>query len=672
VAYFELSNLGNFFILFHFILLLYVIKMKYIRFYIIFLGLIISIQSFYAQTYKDSLLVLIKTDKEDTNKVKHLLSLSSEYKTIGLSDSALLFVNKALQLSKSTKLGSKVGWKKGIANANNTLGQLNWKLGNYPEALNNYAIAQKLFKDINNKKGIANTYNNIALIYDEQGKYAIALKNYYMALVIMEEIKYKPGIAMAISNIGNSYYTLGNDSAAFKNHYLALKIKTELNDQSGIALAHNNIGLIFDRQGSYEESLGHYIKALNLFKKLNDQYHISMMTGNIAVIYYRQKKYTEAFEMYSSSLEIKEKIGDKEGIVFATTGLGEVCIETKKYKEAKQYLEKALRLSLAIGIGDDIRDAYKNLSIVDAALGNYKDALKNNQLYMAYKDSLMNEQTIEQSTQAAMQYDFDKKEATTKFEHDKKIVTLEAENKLQSQQRIFLILFIVVAIVLLVFAKRAYDNKKKIAEFMSSESHRKEVLLQEVHHRINNNLQIISSLLTLQANSAENEKLTEYLKQSQNRIQSLSVLHELLYQNDSPLQINMHDYLNKVLDFHRDVLNGASVKVDIKTSVDPAIFPTKLAVPLALIVNELVTNSIKYAFNAANNGQINISLLPIENEKNKWKLSVSDSGKGLPMDTNFRKDSLGLRLVTIMVKQIKGDLIKSNTPGATFEMFFVS
>ncbi len=81
------------------------------------------------------------------------------------------------------------------------------------------------------------------------------------------------------------------------------------------------------------------------------------------------------------------------------------------------------------------------------------------------------------------------------------------------------------------------------------------------------NNQIISSLLTLQANSAENEKLTEYLKQSQNRIQSLSVLHELLYQNDSPLQINMNDYLNKVLDFHRDVLRSSSLKVDKLTSV---------------------------------------------------------------------------------------------------------
>lgn len=91
--------------------------MKGIRLYIVFLCCVFLIRSTFAQTYKDSLLTFIKTDKEDTNKVKHLLSLSIEYKTIGSSDSALLFANIALSLSKSAKLD----WKKGIANANNTL-----------------------------------------------------------------------------------------------------------------------------------------------------------------------------------------------------------------------------------------------------------------------------------------------------------------------------------------------------------------------------------------------------------------------------------------------------------------------------------------------------------------------------------------------------------------------
>jgi two-component sensor histidine kinase len=97
-------------------------------------------------------------------------------------------------------------------------------------------------------------------------------------------------------------------------------------------------------------------------------------------------------------------------------------------------------------------------------------------------------------------------------------------------------------------------------------------------------------------------------------------------------------------------------------------FGTRTSVPLALILNELVTNSIKYAFSEGGDGYIKVSLT--EQEQEKWSLKVSDSGKGLPEDTGFRANSLGLRLVTIMTKQLKGTLTKSNSPGATFEIAF--
>jgi two-component system, sensor histidine kinase PdtaS len=301
---------------------------------------------------------------------------------------------------------------------------------------------------------------------------------------------------------------------------------------------------------------------------------------------------------------------------------------------------------------------------------NDKQELAHYKTFVSLRDSMYNEENLRASAAAELNYTFDKKEAATKFQNDKIIYKLEADNKLHKQQRWFLLIAIALVLGLLYVAKRAYDNKKTIAEFMSTESDRKEVLLQEVHHRINNNLQIISSLLTLQANSAENTKLQEYLLQSQNRIQSLSVLHELLYQNNSPLQVNMHEYITKVLDYHKDILSTLPANINIDIEVTSTNFATKIAVPVALIINELVTNSIKYAFANTTVGTITITLLPVTNEPNQWQLYVSDTGKGLPQDNEVRKDSLGLRLVTIMAKQIKGTLTKSNTPGATFSIVF--
>jgi two-component system, sensor histidine kinase PdtaS len=257
-----------------------------------------------------------------------------------------------------------------------------------------------------------------------------------------------------------------------------------------------------------------------------------------------------------------------------------------------------------------------------------------------------------------------------RFETEKseeKIGLLEEE---KHRTRLFFGIFIVLAAVGLFFAWRAYSNKKKVAEFMASENHRKEVLLEEVNHRINNNLQIISSLLSLQANSADDERLKDYLQQSQNRIQSLASLHELLFMNDSSLKINMRDYLEKVLVYHKDILSTLQGKVRLELNVANDQFPPQVAVPVALIVNELVTNSLKYAFADGKDGQLNVSLLHRSDHNENWLLCVSDSGKGLPADDKFRKDSLGLRLVNLMTKQMKGVLTKSNSPGATFEITF--
>jgi len=624
-------------------------------------------QSTYAQSYIDSLVTVLKTGKEDTNRVNNLLSLGSEYKFNGQYDSSLIYYNKALTLAKKLTVNHKKGWKKGIANAHNTIGLVCWQTGEYGKALSNYFKAQKIFTEIDDKKGLAYTHNNIGLIYEEQGNYPAALKCYLDALKIMNSIGFKRGIAMAHSNMGNIYYNLNNDSAAFSNHFKALKIKKQINDVNGIALAYNNIGLIYDRQGKYDQSLYNYFKALHLFEQLKDKNFSSMIHNNIGIVYYRQKKYQEAYQLFSKSLVVKEEIGDKQGILSSYISLAEVCIDTRAFKDAEMYLKKALKLSLEIGTKDDVRDTYKDFYLLYNELGDYKNALENHTRYVLYKDSILNEETIQETTRIELQTEFEKKELVTKTRHDKKVLRLEAANKLFVQQRAFFIAIIVIVIALLVVAKRAYDNKKRIAEFTSNESHRKDVLLQEVHHRINNNLQIISSLLTLQANSAENEKLTEYLLQSQNRIQSLSVLHDLLYQNNSPLQINMREYLNKVLDFHRDVIQNTFQKVSIELNLADVSFETKKAVPIALIVNELVTNAIKYAFDENSVGKISIDLSLFDTT---WVLKIADSGKGLPEAVNFRSDSLGLKLTGIMAIQMKGTLKKYNDPGATFEIHF--
>jgi len=195
----------------------------------------------------------------------------------------------------------------------------------------------------------------------------------------------------------------------------------------------------------------------------------------------------------------------------------------------------------------------------------------------------------------------------------------------------------------------------------------KEVLLQEIHHRVKNNMQIISSLLSLQANHTDSEEATEVLKESRGRVKSMAMIHEKLYHTHNLSQLNMEEYLNNLV---RDILrsySNVSSNITANIDVDEIYLNIDTALPMGLIVNELVSNSIKHAF-PNGNGIITIKLKFTEEE---YILTVSDNGVGLPDDIDpFESSSLGLKLVISLSIQLDGDLSVLKDGETSFKLTF--
>ncbi len=191
----------------------------------IFLFVFASIakQAVAQQNKIDSLLTLIKTDKEDTNKVKHLNRVGKEYVELGELDNGLPYAKASLALAQN------LGYKKGISLAYHGLGVIYFSSSNYAEALKSNFSALKVRQELNDKKGIADSYNNIGLSYIEMGNYPEALKNHFAALKQREEIKDKYGITASYNNIGNIYSLQDNYPEALKNYFSALKTYKEIN-----------------------------------------------------------------------------------------------------------------------------------------------------------------------------------------------------------------------------------------------------------------------------------------------------------------------------------------------------------------------------------------------------------------------------------------------------------
>ncbi len=459
--------------------------------------LVFSLNSYSQRNKIDSLLTLLKTDMADTNKLNHLNKLAGEHVGVGNYDSSMYYANSSLTLATildkvSTDPKIKQTIKKTEAVSLNTIGAVYYYQGNYPEAVKNYGTCLKIREEIGDKKNIAISFGNIGLVLDAQGNYPEALKNYFLSLKIREKLNDSYGIADSYNNIGLIYMHQGNYPEALKHYFSSLKIKEKIDDKKGMAATYNNIGSVYSDQGNYSEALKNHFAALKIRQSINDRKGIAYSYNNIGTVYYSLGNYQEALINYMASLKIKKAIGNKAGIASSYTNIGGVFTKQKKYKEAEEYLNKAKELSKMIGYKEYLREIYSSLTELDSSRENYKGAYENHKLYVLYSDSIDNEETKKKTIQSQMTYDFEKKEAATKAEQDKKDAVALADNKRQQLFLSFLAaLAMAIGVIAIVIFRGLQQSKKakKVIELQRDEiSQQKETvehqkLLVEEHQK---------------------------------------------------------------------------------------------------------------------------------------------------------------------------------------------
>jgi two-component system response regulator len=204
-------------------------------------------------------------------------------------------------------------------------------------------------------------------------------------------------------------------------------------------------------------------------------------------------------------------------------------------------------------------------------------------------------------------------------------------------------------------------------EFLKQSLKDQEILLREIHHRVNNNMQIISSLLSLQSTQVKDERDLDLFIDSLNRVKSMAKVHERLYQSHDLSSIKFAEYgasmLTDLFSSHR-----TSPGIRLKVDIEDVSFNMETAIPVGLIINELVSNSLKYAF-PDDEGEISVSLLHYND--NKFLLTIADNGIGIPEDVDFKNtESLGFRLTNNLTQQLEGDIILDRSNGTKFKIIF--
>jgi len=199
----------------------------------------------------------------------------------------------------------------------------------------------------------------------------------------------------------------------------------------------------------------------------------------------------------------------------------------------------------------------------------------------------------------------------------------------------------------------------------------KEALLKEIHHRVKNNLQVVSSLLGLQSRAVSDTQLRKMFQESQNRIHSMALLHESLYQSENLSQVNFPEYIRELAAHLFHSYGVAPERIHLRTDLDRLALNLDAAVPCGLIINELVSNSLKYAFPDGRTGEVRIELR--EHQGGMARLVVADNGIGLRSDLDWANTrSLGLRLVRTLAQQLGGELEVNSQTGTKVQLTFAA
>lgn len=212
------------------------------------------------------------------------------------------------------------------------------------------------------------------------------------------------------------------------------------------------------------------------------------------------------------------------------------------------------------------------------------------------------------------------------------------------------------------------NKQRRVAEIEISNSlHEKEVLLKEIHHRVKNNLQIVSSLLFFQSKQIEDPKMLDMFRDGQNRVKSMALIHEKLYQSGDLANIDFKQYVKKLTNFLFQSYGINQAKIKFKNNVQDVELGVDTAVPFGLIINEIVSNSLKHGFKTQEFGEVKIDMGYDEN--NKLILIISDNGVGISEDLNIEEsESLGLRLVNNLTTQLNGTITFLNNNGTTVKI----
>ena len=555
-------------------------------------------------------------------------------------------------------------------------------------------------------------------LYNVRGNFGKAIEALKRALAAYDSINYRPR-QRAYILLGSIYVRRNDYKQALFYELLALKTAESCRDTTmQLCQINSELAVLYTLSAKYDVALKYYKDALTTAIKYEDHYAIALTMWNISRANTQLNQPNESLALLSGlPSKILNSDGTMEKAYFAMSYLatyiatnqseksGQYCtllldliskenipdniknivyrMVADYYLQEKQFSKARFYLTLNKPITEKIRSTRARSSDerlwykLDSAQKNYESAFYHLNNYRAISDSLFDETKARQFQQLEVEYETTKKEDSLKQQTQHISLLLQRNNLQQTNLKqanliknitIVGTILTLIALILLYYQYRKNQRSNKIIlqknEELKDMLAEKEWWLKEVHHRVKNNLHTIICLLESQAMYLEKDAL-QAIEKSQHRIYAMSLIHQKLYQNEDLQVIDMSVYLEEFIGYLKDSFD--TEKINFIIQVDPVQLNLQQAIPVALIINEGVTNAIKYAFENENEPKIWVSM---KETNERVKLTIRDNGRGFEMKEENEGKSLGMQLIKGLSKELKGTVRIETTGGTTLNVEF--
>lgn len=564
-------------------------------------------------------------DSNYTIQIKNLYRQGSRYKNSG-NDTLNRIAGELIRIGEIKKDTTVV--------INGKLLQANyeWMLSNYPKAMKLSIEALTYAEKINLEKILPEIYGTIGNIYKENDDYPSALEAAEKGLAVAQSIKDTAQIIFLMRLRAMFTHSYGTDTDNKNLQLKSLQLHLE-----GLRIAQSSPKFERSRIGYYD---------------------------NISQYYKNTEDYDKGIFYARKGVELAQKYDQRRSLTYSYNWLGEIFFYQGQHEKGISYLEEALQI--AVSIKSAFREMEINNTLYECyhSIGNDKKALVYYKRRTKISDSLQVHKNLTQIEQLQVQYQTEKK--------DQQISLLAAVNRGKTKETIFVLAGLVILFVLFVFLFILYRSirHRNILltannQTINEQSQKLQLLMKELHHRVKNNLQIVSSLLSLQSNYLSDKDAQRAVKMGQQRIEAMSLIHRSLYMQENPNIVNMQEYITDLLESIMQSFGIDKADFDLILNIEITEMDVDIALPLGLIINEWVTNALKYAYKDGGRPLLLLSLKPNQG----ILLEIKDNGPGMSYETWEKpSNSFGIKLVKVLSRQLRGECRIEQDDGTRFNL----